>query len=232
LEIAGLTCSAPDMGRPGRRERCRLDRTSRVSVSITDMVRSVLEGAQGFRTQTGLRRHSNQPLLAGGNSAGKEFGEARDWAGVFGDTRRFRGTETAPSRVSGRQSRGKSKTIPTTPGNRNRVGLRGGPGRTNVLPFCQRLRKSGPFFGPFRPPDIPLRWPTRRRNETASLSVRVAVVVPKAEWSNIRVRGRPPLAGAARWRNQRGHRWRAWRGVAYEESLLLYPTLRRPMERT
>jgi hypothetical protein len=220
------------MGRPGRRERCRLDRTSRVSVSITDMVRSVLEGAQGFRTQTGLRRHSNQPLLAGGNSAGKEFGEARDWAGVFGDTRRFRGTETAPSRVSGRQSRGKSKTIPTTPGNRNRVGLRGGPGRTNVLPFCQRLRKSGPFFGPFRPPDIPLRWPTRRRNETASLSVRVAVVVPKAEWSNIRVRGRPPLAGAARWRNQRGHRWRAWRGVAYEESLLLYPTLRRPMERT
>jgi hypothetical protein len=102
LEIAGLTCSAPDMGRPGRRERCRLDRTSRVSVSITDMVRSVLEGAQGFRTQTGLRRHSNQPLLAGGNSAGKEFGEARDWAAVFGDSGRFWGTETAPSRVFGR----------------------------------------------------------------------------------------------------------------------------------
>jgi hypothetical protein len=120
------------MGRPGRRERCRLDRTSRVSVSITDMVRSVLEGAQGFRTQTGLRRHSNQPLLAGGNSAGKEFGEARDWAAVFGDSGRFWGTETAPSRVFGRQSRGKSKTIPTTPGNRNGAGLRGGPGRTRT----------------------------------------------------------------------------------------------------
>jgi hypothetical protein len=86
---------------PGRRERCRLDRTSRVFVSITDMARSVLEGAQAFRTQTGLCRHSNQSLFAGGNSAGKEFGEARDWAGFFGDTRRFRGTETAPSRVPG-----------------------------------------------------------------------------------------------------------------------------------
>jgi hypothetical protein len=83
------------------RERCRLDRTSRVSVSITDKVRSVLEGAQAFRTQTGLCRHSNPSLFAGRNSAGKEFGEARDWAGVFGDTRRFRGTETAPSRVAG-----------------------------------------------------------------------------------------------------------------------------------
>jgi hypothetical protein len=76
---------------PGRRDRCRLDRTSRVFVSITDTARSVLEGAQAFRTQTGLCRHSNQSLFAGGNSAGKEFGEARDWAGFFGDTRRFRG---------------------------------------------------------------------------------------------------------------------------------------------
>jgi hypothetical protein len=49
-----------------------------------------------FRTQIGLCRHSNPSLFAGRNSAGKEFGEARDWAGVFGDTRRFRGTETAP----------------------------------------------------------------------------------------------------------------------------------------
>jgi hypothetical protein len=62
---------------------------------------SVLEGAQAFRTQIGLCRHSNQSLFAGGNSAGKEFDEARDWAGVFGDTHRSRGTETAPSRVPG-----------------------------------------------------------------------------------------------------------------------------------
>jgi hypothetical protein len=53
------------------------------------------------RTQIGLRRRSSRSLLAGRNSAGKEFGEARDWAGVFGDTRRFRVTETAPSRIPG-----------------------------------------------------------------------------------------------------------------------------------
>jgi hypothetical protein len=51
------------------------------------------------RTQIGLRRRSSRSLLPGRNSAGKEFGEARDWAGVFGDTRRFRVTETAPSRI-------------------------------------------------------------------------------------------------------------------------------------
>jgi hypothetical protein len=52
-------------------------------------------------TRTGLCRHSNPSLLARGNSAGKMFGEARDWAGIFGDASRFLATETALSRVSG-----------------------------------------------------------------------------------------------------------------------------------
>jgi hypothetical protein len=62
-----------------------------------------LEGiakAKAFRTRTGLCRHSNQSLFASGNSAGKKFGEARDWGGIFGDAARFRAAETALSRVS------------------------------------------------------------------------------------------------------------------------------------
>jgi hypothetical protein len=61
---------------------------------------SVLEGAQAFRTQTSLCPHSNQSLFAGRNSAGKEFGEARDRGGIFGDIRRFPVTETVLSHVS------------------------------------------------------------------------------------------------------------------------------------
>jgi hypothetical protein len=45
-------------------------------------------------------RHSNQSLFAIGIFAGKRFREARDCAGGFGDTRRFRATETASFRVS------------------------------------------------------------------------------------------------------------------------------------
>jgi hypothetical protein len=41
--------------------------------------------AQAFSTRTSLCRHSNQSLSATGNSAGKKFGETRDWAGIFGD---------------------------------------------------------------------------------------------------------------------------------------------------
>jgi hypothetical protein len=40
-------------------------------------------------------------LSASGNSAGKRFGEARDWGGIFADAGRFRSAETAPFRVSG-----------------------------------------------------------------------------------------------------------------------------------
>ena len=54
-----------------------------------------------FRTQTGLFRHSNRSLFASRNRAGKRFGEARDWAGIFGDIGQFCVTETAPSRVCG-----------------------------------------------------------------------------------------------------------------------------------
>jgi hypothetical protein len=53
------------------------------------------------QTRTSLCRHSNQSLRAAENSAGKRFGEARDWAAIFGDVRRSRATETALSRVSG-----------------------------------------------------------------------------------------------------------------------------------
>jgi hypothetical protein len=55
---------------------------------------------KAIRTRTDLYRHSNQSLLAGENSDGKGFDEARDWAGFFRDTGRFRATETALSRVS------------------------------------------------------------------------------------------------------------------------------------
>jgi hypothetical protein len=57
--------------------------------------------AQAFRTRIGLCRHSNRSLFAGANSAGKKFGEARDWAAFFGDASRFLATETVLSRVSG-----------------------------------------------------------------------------------------------------------------------------------
>jgi hypothetical protein len=68
-------------------------------MGLTELRRWDFRPARAFGTRTGLRRHSNRSLLAGRNSAAKEFGEARDWAGVFGDTRRFRVTETAPSRI-------------------------------------------------------------------------------------------------------------------------------------
>jgi hypothetical protein len=57
--------------------------------------------AQAFKTRTGLCRHSNPSLFASGNSAGKEFGEARDGVATFGGDRRFRAAETALSGVSG-----------------------------------------------------------------------------------------------------------------------------------
>jgi hypothetical protein len=54
-----------------------------------------------FRTQTRLRLRSNRSLFATRNSAGKEFGEARDRDGIFGGAGRFRATETDAIRVSG-----------------------------------------------------------------------------------------------------------------------------------
>jgi Malate/L-lactate dehydrogenase len=53
------------------------------------------------------RRDSNrslptfEPVSVRGNSAGKRFGEARDWAGIFSDIGRFRATETVLSPLSG-----------------------------------------------------------------------------------------------------------------------------------
>jgi hypothetical protein len=71
-------------------------------------------------------------LSATGNSAGKKSSEARDRGGIFGDASRFLATETVPSRVSGRQSRGMLKTFLTAPRSRIRAGLGGGAGRTQT----------------------------------------------------------------------------------------------------
>jgi hypothetical protein len=70
-------------------------------IGVAVSVQRVLEGAQSFRTRTGLCRHSNPSLFASGNSAGKGFGVARDRGGIFGDTGQLRAAETALSRVSG-----------------------------------------------------------------------------------------------------------------------------------
>ena len=37
------------------------------------------------KTRTGLSQPSNRSLFAAPIPAGKKFGEARDWAGIFGD---------------------------------------------------------------------------------------------------------------------------------------------------
>jgi hypothetical protein len=88
------------------------------------------QSSEAFRTRTGLYGHSNQSLFGGENSAGKEFGqrpEGHFWRHppIPGD-----GDRLIPRRRG--QSHGKSKTIPTAPGNRNCAGLRGGPGRTRT----------------------------------------------------------------------------------------------------
>jgi hypothetical protein len=54
-----------------------------------------------LQIRTCLCRQSNRSLSARRIPAGKEFGEARDRNGIFGDTGRFRATETALSRVAG-----------------------------------------------------------------------------------------------------------------------------------
>jgi hypothetical protein len=97
--------------------------------------------AKAFRTQTGLYRHSNQSLFAGVNSAGKRFGDARDWAGFFSRHLPIPGGRDRAMPRLRRQSRGKSKTIPTAPEIRNCAGLGGGAGRTRT---CNRaiMRRS------------------------------------------------------------------------------------------
>jgi len=61
-----------------------------------------------------------------GIPAGKMFAEARDRGGVLGDNGRFPAAETALSRVPGAKATESQKTIPTAPGKRLCVGLRGG----------------------------------------------------------------------------------------------------------
>jgi hypothetical protein len=75
---------------------------------------------------------SNQSLSPHAKSDGKKFGEARDRGGIFGDTLRFPGDRDRAIPRLRLQSRRKSKTIPTVPGNRNCAGLRGGAGRTQT----------------------------------------------------------------------------------------------------
>ena len=88
----------------------------------------------GLWTRTGLCRHSNQSLFARGNSAGKRFGEARDWAAFLATS-----ADSGRQRPSWRQSRGMLKTIPAAPRNRNCAG----PG-TNRL-WGGRDRIKGPI---------------------------------------------------------------------------------------
>jgi hypothetical protein len=68
-----------------------------------------------------------------GIPAGKMFAEARDRGGVLGDNGRFPAAETALSRVPGAKATESQKTIPTAPGKRLCVGLRGG-GRISLQP--------------------------------------------------------------------------------------------------
>jgi hypothetical protein len=75
---------------------------------------------------------SNQSPSPHAKSGGKKFGEARDRGGIFGDTLRFPGDRDRAIPRLRLQSRRKSKTIPTVPGNRNCAGLRGGAGRTQT----------------------------------------------------------------------------------------------------
>jgi hypothetical protein len=56
--------------------------------------------ATPFQTRTYLCRKSNRSLSVPPIPAGKRFGEARDRAGIFGEDRLFRATETGISRVS------------------------------------------------------------------------------------------------------------------------------------
>jgi hypothetical protein len=91
-----------------------------------------LAPAQAFGPRTSLCRHSNQSLSAPRIPAGKKFGDARDWAGIFGDIGRFGTTETVLSPRLLRQSRGKSKTVQTAPGKHFCAGLPGGAGRTQT----------------------------------------------------------------------------------------------------
>jgi hypothetical protein len=51
-------------------------------------------------------------MIHSGNAAGKKFDEARDPGGIFGDTGRFRATETALSRVLGGKATERRLQIP------------------------------------------------------------------------------------------------------------------------
>ena len=90
-------------GNAGQQSTCRAQ--SRKSVSHRRPYPLENEPVQriprAFRTQTRLCRHSNRSPFARGKSAGKGFGVARDRDGIFGDTDRFRVTETALFHVSG-----------------------------------------------------------------------------------------------------------------------------------
>jgi hypothetical protein len=120
--------------------------------------------------------HSNPSPFGRENSAGKRFGEARDWRGPFGVTGPIPGGRDHAIPRLQRQSHGKSKTIPMAPGNRICAGLRGGPGRTRTCiqsvmtrrlhcrsrPGITRPRNSSPLDG------APDSLANKRRYQTAS----------------------------------------------------------------
>jgi hypothetical protein len=87
----------------------------------------------GGNVRKGEHGTSNRSLFAAPIPAGKRSGEVRDWGRISGCTGRFWATEDRAILLLRRQSRGKSKTIPTAAGNRICAGLRGG-GRTPPRP--------------------------------------------------------------------------------------------------
>jgi len=63
------------------------------STAVIDGLPFAVTHPVGYRSP--LCRHSNASLVGAENFAGKKFREARDCGRVFGDTGRFRATETA-----------------------------------------------------------------------------------------------------------------------------------------
>jgi hypothetical protein len=87
---------------------------------------------RAVQTRTGLYRHSNRSLFASGNSCREKVWPGRRPRWHFKRHPPIPGDRDRAILRLRRQSRGKSKTIPTAPGNRLCAGLRGGAGRTQT----------------------------------------------------------------------------------------------------
>jgi hypothetical protein len=100
-----------------------------------------------------LCRHSNRSLFASGNSAGKRFGEARDWGAIPATPADF-GRQRPRHPASPAAKPRKVKDFPNAPGNRNCAGLRGGGGspiRTGLCRIFPANREKNREFRENRP---------------------------------------------------------------------------------